>query len=350
MSDPNLPQNADDRLPDTEPTILRNEIGKVPDPTVVVDEADRTVLLTDNETIIIEKQPHIDLPPKNRPRKVYKGMWGPVEAGVVGAGLLVVLGAVLLYVFFVSPSNRELEANRARRDRLEAELASSQEKYGNISNVETQVAKLISSVNDFEAQYLPVPTTGRTALYQRINGLIAAYGLENTSGPDYGPLDILEKVNQENNDNSGGKSKFRSFFPGVYVSMTVEGPYANLRRFLSEIETGDGFIVVSAVELEPSDAEAKPDSSGATVAGVPDVTAGPNPAGYQDPTTIYQNSANRMMPNQITQMPQGSQAPQSYVPESARGKTHGSVVSLRIEMAAYFRRPSVDPAATAVQQ
>ncbi len=341
MSDPNMPQNSDDQLPITEPSILRNEIGKVPDPTVVIDEADRTVMLTDNETIIIEKEPHIDLPPKNRPRKVYKGMWGPVEAGVAGAGMLVMLGAVLMYVFFVVPSNRELENNRARRDRLEAEMTSAREKYGNIHNIETQVAKLISSVDEFEALYLPVPTTGKTALYQRINGLMAAYGLENTSGPDFAPLEILEKVNQEKNDDNGGKSKFRSFFPGVYVSMTVEGPYANLRRFIREIETGSEFIVVSAVELEPSDAEAKPDESAPTVASAQDMTAGPNPAGmYQNPGSMYPNSPNR--PTQ--QMPP---MPQPQLPNSSRGKTHGSVVSLRIEMAAYFRRASMDP--TAVQ-
>src|SRR5215204_3662433 len=104
---------------ETKPEILRNEIGKVIDPTVVVDEADRTVLLTDNETIVIEKEPHLDLPPVNRPRKVYQGMWGPVEIGVLGAGMLAVLGVILLYIFFVIPSNRELESKRARVGALE---------------------------------------------------------------------------------------------------------------------------------------------------------------------------------------------------------------------------------------
>ena len=94
-------------------------------------------------------------------------MWGPVEIGVAGAGMLTVLGAFLLYVFFVVPSNREVENNRARRDVLEREMISARDKYGNISNVEAQVGKLISSVTDFEALYLPIPTTGRTALYQR---------------------------------------------------------------------------------------------------------------------------------------------------------------------------------------
>ncbi len=333
MSDQDLNKHVPGQPEEKEPVILRNDQGQPLDPTVVVDEPDRTVLLTEDETIVIDKDHPIDIPPKNRPRKVYSGMWGPVEIGVLGAGLLAVLGAVLLYVFFVVPSNRELENNRTRLDRLDKELTSAKEKYGNMSNVETRVAQLLSSVNDFEAQNLPVPTNGRTALYQRINGLIFSYGLINSNGPDYSPLEILDKGKQQ--EEQGGKSKFRSFFPGVYVSMTVEGPYANLRRFISDIETGSEFVVISAVELEPSDSKEKPD--GATQAST---DAGGFPSAGQDPTTAYpggygSNSSVRSQP-----------AGQGSLPNSARGKTHGSVVSLRLEMAAYFRRPGAAPVGT----
>ncbi len=322
MSDQELNKNVPGEPSEkSEPTILRNEVGAAVDPNVVIEEADRTVLLTENETIIIEKEPRFDIPPVNRPRKVYKGMWGPVEIGVLGAGMLAVLGAVLMYVFFVVPSSRELEANRARRDKLEAELTSARDKFGNISNVEFEVAKLLSSVNDFEAQYLPVPTTGRTALYQRINGLLAGYGLINTAGPDYSPLEILDKKGEE--EDKSGKSKFRSFFPGVYVTMTVEGSYTNLRRFLRDVETGSEFVVVSSVELEPSDSQEGKEPGTETQESVADNQAGAFPAG----------------------MPQ-----QGNVPNSARGKTRGSVVSLRLEMAAYFRRPGLAPVDTALSQ
>ncbi len=306
-----------------EPEIIRNEIGNAADPTVVVDEADRTVVLTDKETIILEKAPHIDIPAKNRPRKVYLGMWGPVEIGVAGAGMLAIIGAVLMYVFFVAPSARELENNRARRDKIEAELASANEKYGNISKTETRVSELISSVNDFESLYLPVPTTGRTALYQRLNGLIVSYGLINSAGPDYTPLEILDK-NKENKGQEGGKSKFRNFFPGVYVTMTLEGPYTNLRRFIRELETGNEFIVVTAVELEPSDSEEKKDQTDA-------VQTGEFQSGF-DLTTTRPGIAN------TSEQIQG----QAASPNASRGKTRGSMVSLRLEMAAYFRRPNAE--------
>lgn len=326
MSDKELKGPANDpRREDKEPVVLRNESGEAVDPTVVVDEPGRTVLLTEDETIIFEKQQYIDIAPKNRQRKVYRGMWGPVEIGILGAGMLSILAALALYFFFVAPSTRELEAGRARVERLEAELGSARSKFGNIANDENRVARLISSVNDFESSYLPVPNVGRTGLYQRINGLIAAYGLVNSSGPDYAPLEIIDRSGPGASEDTSGKAKFRSFFPGVYVTMTVEGPYTNLRRFLREIETGNEFIVVSSVQLEPSDSQAERDPSGATTAQSGQPPLGP------EPTTMYPASGNSMVPR--------DQFSQASVPNSARGKTHGAVVSLRIEMAAYFRRP-----------
>lgn len=331
MSDQDLKKNIPGQPDEKEPTVLRNDLGEAVDPTVVIDEPGRTVMLTETETIVIEKEQRFDIAPKNRARKVYGGMFGPIEIGVLGAGMLAVLAAVLLYVFFVAPSNRELENNRTRLGKLETDLASAKEKYGNISNVETQVAKLLTSVNDFEARYLPVPTNGRTALYQRVNALIASYGLVNSTGPDYSPLEILDKGKESEGEERGGKSKYRSFFPGVYVSVTVEGPYTNLRRFISDIETGSEFVVISAVELEPSDAQQEqPD--GATQAGIPPGV---------DPTTAYPTG---MPSNSMRMQPAG----QGVLPSSSRGKTHGSVVSLKLEMAAYFRRAGGTP--DAVQQ
>ena len=311
---------------DIEPTILTNDIGKVLDPTVVIDEADRTVLLTENETIVIEKEHLIDIPPKNRPRKVYGGMWGPVEIATAGAAMLAVVAALLLYVFFVVPSNRELENNRVRLTTLENELIATRAKYGNISNVETEVAKLLTSVSDFESNYLPIAANGRTALYQRINGLIAGYGLVNTTGPDYAPLEIADQNEGNKTDEERGKQKFRSLFPGVYVTTTVEGPYVNLRRFIKELETGNEFVIVSAVELEPSDSEQKD--------GQP---SGPPRAGIPDPTSGFPVT-NTSVPFQ--------QPAQTALPSSQRGKTHGTTVRLRLEMAAYFRRPNAIPVVT----
>lgn len=329
----------------TQPEIIVNDYGATKDSTVVVEEADRTVLLTEDETIVIEKSPRIDVVPKNRPRKVYAGMWGPVEIATVGVALLAVLTTILLYVFIVLPAQKELEANRAQRDELERQMLSARNKYGSITTTEARVAELIESVKTFEDKNLFNSSVGKTALYQRINGLIATFGLTNTTGPDYQPLeiDLRQNVSQSEQTQSG-KDKYRSIFPGEYVTMTVEGSYQNLRRFISQIETSPQFVIISAVELVPTQGEKQNDTV------VQQTAAMPNQMPMQSQQNI-QGIPNQMMNDPYARpgMPNQMPVQQSPATGQSRGKTHGEVVSLRLELAAYFRRPEVSLPETSAQ-
>jgi len=316
-----------------EPQIVVNDYGTTKDSTVVVEEETRTVLLTDDETIIFEKEPRTDIVPKNRPRKVYAGMWGPTEIATVALGLLAILTTILLFVFLVLPAKKELEANKLERDRIESELTSAKRKYGDITDTETQVAKLLSSVNDFETRFLRNPLLDKTSLYQRINGLISSYGLVNTTGPDYAPLEISDDGKGQETESESGRAKFQSLFPGVYVTTTVEGSYQNLRRFIREIETSEQFVVISAIELEPAENEEKNNPTAPTQA------------------SISQVQVNPMNPGEVAQNPTFTQTvPLNQQPKILRGKTRGETVSLRLEMAAYFRRPIIQPTQISTQQ
>lgn len=319
-----------------EPEIIVNEYGATRDSAVVIEEENRTVLLTDDETIIIEKPENYDVVPVNRPRKVYAGMWGQAEIATVGLGVLAILAAVLLFIFVVIPSQKQLEANRDKRNELDAELISNRKKYDTMNNAETEAAKLVESVADFQTRFLRPPSIGQTAIYQRINGLINAYGLTNTTGPDYVPLEIAgqQTDNRSGGDAEKGREKFQSLFPGVYITATVEGSYQNLRRFIRELETSDQFIVISTVELEPAEKEDQPNKSATTA-------------------QAKINSAEVQPLNEFgVPVGQSVQAAQTQsLPSSARGRTRGQTVNLRIEMAAYFRRADFQPAepATPIQ-
>lgn len=310
--------------------IVRNDYAPN-DSTVVVEEENRTVVLTDEETIVIEKSPTISIAPKSRPRHVNLGMWGRSEIIAVGMGALSLVAAFLFYMFVVSPAQSKLKAKEAERNRLQQELDTANDRFKGFTTTQDEVVKLVESVDKFETDFLPVADYGRTALYQRLNTLISAYGLTNTSGPDYVPLEINQRQGQ--NENERGRAKYQSLFPGVYVTMTLEGSYQNLRRFIREIETGQQFIIVSAVELEPTENQAQPNNT--NVAQQPQVLnqgqrfEQPVQPGFNDPQMM--NNPNQSgFPNQTTQ-------PNRTQP---RGKTIGEVVSLRIELAAYFKRNS----------
>jgi len=295
--------------PIIEPVEPIEAVGTVPSDEVVAAETVQTA--TGTSTAVV-----------TRPRNIYAGMWGPVEIATVSIAALAVLVAILVYVFFVIPSNRQLAHNKSESDRLNAELISAKSKYGDIVNTESQVDKLLTSVDDFETRFLPTVSTGQSALYQRLNGLIHGYGLVNTTGPDYAPLETLDS-NAQQSDEDKGRSKYRSLYPGVYVTMTVEGSYQNLRRFIRDIETGTEFVVISAVELAPSDNESRKETAPPDVKPInPNkITVGPNGVLVQDPNAAAQVSR-------------------------PKGKAHGENLALHLEMAAYFRRPGFTPMAT----
>lgn len=313
--------------------IVRNEFAPN-DSTVVVEEETRTVVLTDQETIVIEKSPTIDIAPKNRPRRVNLGMWGTSEIVAVGLGALSLVAAFLFYMFVVSPAQSKLSAQEAERDRLQKELDTANARYKGFTSTQDEVAKLVQSYEDFEMRFLPVADFGRTALYQRLNTLIGNYGLVNTSGPDYAPLEINAKQGQ--GENERGRSKYQSLFPGVYVTTTLEGSYQNLRRFIRDVETGGQFIIVSAIELEPTE-NSEPQPNGATTVSQPDVMNQGQPYARLDQQSMN-NPAQSGLPSQMTAPVQTQSQPRA-----PRGKTVGEVVSLRIELAAYFKRGSALP-------
>ncbi len=305
--------------------------GEMHGSAVVIEEADRTVMLTEDETVVIDKTPEIDVVPTNRPRKVYAGMWGKAEAATVAMALLAILTSVLLFVFLVLPEEKRLEENRVKRDQLERELATAKSKYGDITDTESQVIKLTNSVNDFETRFLKAPSNGRLELYQKLNGLIAAYGLLNTSGPNYEPLEIVDAQNLLKNDESG-RGRFQSLFPGDYINVTVEGSYQNLRRFIREVETSGQFMMITNVEFEPAEAN-KNDSNSQT-------------AQTQSAPTINSVKVNQNFPNSSVTIPGQPNVPvqvTSTKPQAPRGRTIGEKVSLRIEIAAYYRRPNFVP-------
>ncbi len=304
------------------PEMTVNDYGASGDSAVVIEEEDRTVLLTNDETVIIENQPQISIPSKDRPRKPYAGMWGNTEIAFFGIAIMAMLASILVYFFVVVPSNRELEEKRSATRRLETELLAARGKYGDMTNTETEVAKLVESVNSFESNYLPVAVTGQTSLYQRLNGLIVGYGLINTNGPTYAPLEIAEQGQTNEAESERGREKFRSLFPGVYVTMTVEGPYQNLRRFIRDIETGNEFVVISSVELAPSEGTSETGTA----------------------STAQAEAPGQMQIDPRTGFPMQQQPQQQVQPQTQRGRTYGERVALRLEMAAYFRRANMSVA------
>ena len=177
------------------------------------------------------------------------GVVGPAEIiALAGSGVILVL-VMVSYLYFMAPARSRLEALKLERARLQSQLKNSQALVLQGQTTEAAVQTITQSLDGFESRRLVSSDRGRMGLYDSLNQLIRKNGLRNTSGPTYTPLDPAG----QKTGTSGAKSasaKWQSIYPGIAISLTVEGPYQNLRRFVRDLETDKQFIIINSVELE----------------------------------------------------------------------------------------------------
>jgi Tfp pilus assembly protein PilO len=178
------------------------------------------------------------------------GMFGPAEIiGLAGSFFILIL-VVVGYLYFQMPARSRLERLQSERTRLQSQLRNSQNLALQGQTTETTVQNIAQSLDDFENSKLLDASRGRMSLYDALNDLIRKNGLRNTSGPTYIPLDA--SGTKTATGGTKANTKWQSIYPGVAVSVTVEGPYQNLRRFVRDLETTKQFVIINAVELERS--------------------------------------------------------------------------------------------------
>lgn len=233
-----------------------------------------------------------------------RSMFGLPELAGFAASLLILICAVFAYLYFLVPAYLRLANLQRERTVLQEQLRGAQEGMTRNTDAQATVEEINSSVESFEHERLPSRNEGRMSLYNALNQVIRSNGVRNTSGPTYIALDPLG-INAQGQlrtalaANKPGNAKWQSLFPGIGVSVTVEGQYANLRRFMRDLEASNQFIVINDVELEKA---TNTDEAAAALTAMPG-----------DP------------------------------PRTAT--TRGTLVSLRVELAAYFRRDSAVEAA-----
>jgi len=219
-------------------------------------------------------------------------MIGVVEV-VALAGSCFVLALVLLsYLYFLVPARSRVATANADLKQLQANLQTLDGVVHKETDTKQTVDRIAASLNKFETEYLLRQEQGRMDLYEELNQLIVKNGLKNTSGPTYTTLD------PSGTKATAGKNvvtKWQSFYPGIAVMVTVEGSYQDLRRFIRDVERSKQFVVINEVELQRA----------------------------------TQNNA----PASIDEGGTGA------APGAGSG-TRGSLVSLQLNMATYFQRPS----------
>lgn len=192
-------------------------------------------------------------------------MLGPAEMIALAGSVLMLLLVVVSYFYFLLPTNSRLAARQSERALLQARLRDSQNAFLQNQGTEATVQKITQSLENFEGNSLANPDRGRMSLYDSLNSLIRNNALRNTSGPTYAPLEPAGS--KTNTSTKTGNTKWQSVYPGMAISLTVEGQYPNLRRFVEELESSKQFVIINSVELERSTETNRSVSAEGTPAG-----------------------------------------------------------------------------------
>jgi hypothetical protein len=229
-------------------------------------------------------------------------------AELVGlAGSLVMLLAVLFaYLSYFTPAQSRLAKALADRDSLQKKLIEAQRNLDTTGSEHDVVNRINESLSTFENDKLTGRDEGRLTLYNTLIQLIRSNSLRNTSGPAYTYLEA--RGDSPNQGPRLGNAKWQSLYPGISVTVTVEGQYANIRRFVRDIESSSQFIIINAVELERAGDEGSL------------VTASPVAP----------------VPGTATQPAPRANAPGTAV--APVGTRSSNLVSLKVDLAAYYRR------------
>lgn len=241
----------------------------------------------------------------------------PELIALAGAAFLLLM-TLFAYFYFYLPAQSRFRSTQKEAELLQAQLGPSQEFWKGTQGTSQRVNETTASVKDFEGKWLAVSGPGRLSLYAELNNLIHSNGLRNTAGPSYTPLEpIGSKVQGQaaSGAEKQGIAKWQSIYPGIAVSVTVEGPYQSVRHFVRDIEGSRHFLIINSVELEGVG------KSGADFTNEPPVTL----------VKPVRPAASR---------PGVASAPIVTAPSGGRG----SMVSLRLDMATYFQRPEVGSA------
>jgi len=174
-------------------------------------------------------------------------MFGIAEIIALALSCFVLFLVLLSYLYFLVPARGRRSAIEADQIRLQQNLVKLRSIVDVAQNTQQRADAISTSLDRFETISLVRPDEGRMALYGELNQLITKNGLRNTSGPSYTALDpIGTKVTAGNSANT----KWQSVYPGVGVSVTIEGSYQNLRHFIQDLERTKQFVIINEVELQ----------------------------------------------------------------------------------------------------
>jgi Tfp pilus assembly protein PilO len=188
------------------------------------------------------------------------GTLGVPEIIALAAAALLLLLTLAAYSFYLVPQRNRLDALGQERARLEKRLHDAADVEQKHEDKNAIVADITGSLDHFETGVLAERDASSTGIIEELNRKTAHNNLARAQFSFTHQQEMTsEQLQQQQQrllaggggDTSAARGRRRqSIFPGIDISLTVEGSYANIRRFIHDVEASRRFVVIDSVELE----------------------------------------------------------------------------------------------------
>jgi Tfp pilus assembly protein PilO len=210
---------------------------------------------------------------------------GVPEAIALAAACALLALAFAAYFLMLVPERSRLAASGREREQLQAQIRSAGESRETERTTGETVSRILQSLTRFESDSLGVRGTGDKQLIEELNQKIARSGLSRAQFTFIYQDDTQAGANQSAQQRAAGNlagsaRRRQTVFPSTDISLSIEGTYANLRRFIRDVESSRRFVIINGVQLEGiNETGADAAKRGALVALRLDMSAYFRPAG-----------------------------------------------------------------------
>src|SRR5262245_16349064 len=176
-----------------------------------------------------------------------------VEIAFLGAAVLFASAVALFYSYKVLPLSYTVSARQRQIQDLKAQIKKlddrEKERLAQASNAE----RILESLSDFESRLTP-DERGMTQIINEIDALGVTHKIL-VSDSTY-RVEVADEPQFDENGNPKprpNRDKKPKIYPNLGVVTTVIGDYANLRRFLSDLERSKQFLIVNSLTFQGDD-------------------------------------------------------------------------------------------------
>ena len=181
------------------------------------------------------------------------GMIGvPEVVALVAACALLALAAASYFLLLV-PARMNLAGLEAERAQLQTQIRTATENRNTRLSAGDRVSEIVRSLEQFETGALAPREASITSLYQELTEKPRRNGLARAQFSFVHQDEQAQSQQQRQAaaaNLSGVARRRQTVFPSTDITLNIEGSYGNVRRFIRDLERSSRFVVINGIQLE----------------------------------------------------------------------------------------------------